>query len=187
MKQLNEELRTFVGLFDRMGVPYTVMGGIAVRAHGIPRPTQDLDFTVALERERLPELFAEARLLGYDVPEAHSAGEIDQIVGMPLVHMARNVEGRGIDVDLFLAESRFQQELLKRAKVEEIDDFMVSLVTPEDLILLKLLVRRARDMADVADILFTQGALDEEYLWRWAKILGVSQELEEVLREPPAI
>ncbi|HQU43702.1 MAG TPA: hypothetical protein PK867_12880, partial [Pirellulales bacterium] len=69
-------------------------------------------------------------------------------------------------MDLFLAESRFQRELVARSRPEQIDDLTVSVVTPEDLILLKLLARRPRDLADIGDILFIQGTLDEGYLRR---------------------
>jgi hypothetical protein len=38
MKDLAQALRDFVLLFERMGALYAVMGGIAVRVYGIPRP-----------------------------------------------------------------------------------------------------------------------------------------------------
>jgi hypothetical protein len=40
---LSETLRDFVQLFDGLHLPYAVMGGIAVRVYGIPRPTYDVD------------------------------------------------------------------------------------------------------------------------------------------------
>lgn len=83
--------------------------------------------------------------------------------------------------------SAFQQELLKRAKPEPLDDLVVYVVSPEDLILLKLLAHRPRDLADVGDILFTQGTLDEAYLRKWAEELGIRERLESVLAEPPPI
>ena len=43
---------------------------------------------------------------------------------------------------------------------------------------LKLLAARPRDLADVADILFVQGQLDERYLRYWAKELGIADALE---------
>lgn len=185
MNHVDEELRNFVRLFDSLGLDYAVMGGIAVRAHGIPRPTQDVDFTLAIERSRLPELFDAARDAGYDVPEAFAAGWVDYVAGMPLVRVGRYVEGHSIDVDLFLAESPFQLEVLARAKSEQIDDLTVRVVSPEDLILLKLLAHRPRDIADIGDILFVQGTLDEAYLRHWAVKLGVLTRLETVLAEPP--
>lgn len=185
MREVSKALEDFVRLFANLGVEYAVMGGIAVRTHGIPRPTQDVDFTVAIERSRLPEFYEAAGCLGYTVPEHHVSGWVDQVAGMPLVRVRRYVEGRGVDVDVFLAESPFQRELVGRARIEQIDDLPMRVVTAEDLILLKLLAHRHRDLADVGDILFTQGQLDEAYLRRWAKELGVLAELENVLAEPP--
>lgn len=187
MNELNQELRRFVRLFEQLKLRYAVMGGFAVRAHGIPRPTQDIDFTVALPRDRLAEFFAAAKQLGYGVPEPYEAGWVDQVGEMPLVRVERYVAGRGIDVDLFLAESPFQQELLLRARPERLDDIDLYIVTPEDLILLKLLAHRPRDLADIGDVLFTQGTLDEAYLRKWAEELGISAQLERVLAEPPPI
>ena len=59
----------------------------------------------------------------------------------------------------------------------------VWLVSPEDLVLLKLISHRPRDMSDIADVLFTQGQLDAAYLRHWAGELGVGDALERVLAE----
>lgn len=185
MIELSKALEDFSRLFESLGVDYAVMGGIAVRAHGIPRPTQDVDFTAAIERNRLPELYGAATRLGYTIPEKFASGWVDQVAGMPLVRIRRYTKEKGVDVDVFLAESSFQRELLARAKVEQVDDQPLRVVTPEDLILLKLVSHRHRDLADVGDILFTQGQLDEAYMRHWAKELGVLDELDQVLAEPP--
>jgi hypothetical protein len=185
MIELSKSLEDFSRLFESLGVDYAVMGGIAVRAHGIPRPTQDVDFTAAIERNRLAELFDAASRLGYTIPEEFASGWVDQVAGMPLVRIRRYAKGKGVDVDVFLAESSFQRELLARARTELVDDQPLRVVTPEDLILLKLVSHRHRDLADVGDILFTQGQLDVAYMRRWAKELGVIDELEKVLAEPP--
>ena len=36
------------------------MGGWAVRVYALPRPTYDIDFTIILDRDRLPALYAAA-------------------------------------------------------------------------------------------------------------------------------
>ena len=69
MTDLTAVIHDLVRIFDRLGMPYAIMGGIAVRAHGIPRPTYDVDFTLAVPRDRLGELFeAEDVALGADSP-----------------------------------------------------------------------------------------------------------------------
>lgn len=187
MTDLDDALREVTGLLDGLGVTYAVMGGVAVRVHGIPRATYDIDFTLALDRGRLPELYAELRGRGYTVPEVYDGGWVDQVGGMPLVKFRLYLSGRGIDIDVFLAESAYQRELLSRRRRHKVDGFDAWLVTAEDLILLKLIAGRPRDVADIGDVLFVQGQLDEAYLRRWADQLGVRGQLEAALAaQPPA-
>jgi hypothetical protein len=77
---------------------------------------------------------------------------------MPLVKFRLYLHGREVDVDAFLAETPFQEQLLSRRQRVALDNLEVWLVSPEDLILLKLLAGRPRDIADIGDVLFTQGA-----------------------------
>jgi predicted nucleotidyltransferase len=95
------------------------------------------------------------------------------------------LENHAIDVDVFLAESEFQQQIIARRQRVELDNSSLMLVSPEDLILLKLLAGRPRDYTDVQDILFTLGTLDEKYMRHWAKELGLSQKLEKALNQSP--
>lgn len=161
----------------------TVMGGIAVRVYGIPRPTFHVDCTIAIERSRLMELYQAVTALGYTVPEEYTKGWTDQIAGMPLVRFRLNLEGRTVDVDVFLAESAFQEELLTRRRQAAVDDRPVWLVSPDDLVLLKLIAGRPRDLLDVGDVLFTQGQLDTVYMRNWAAKLGVLDRLEKALSD----
>lgn len=183
MTDLTEPFRDFVRLFERERIPYALMGGMAVAAHGLPRPTHDVDFTISLPREQLPDFYAAATELGYTVPEAFEGGWVDQVAGMPLVRVQMWVRGKSIDIDVFLAESSYQRELLKRKVRVQVEGLEAWLVSPEDLILLKLIAGRPRDYGDVADILFVQSQLDETYLRRWAAALGVTERLEEALHQ----
>lgn len=181
MKDLIAALCEIAELFEKIGAPYAVMGGFAVRLYGIPRPTYDVDFTVALERQRLPAIYRSLEELGYTIPEQYATGWVDIVAEMPVVKVRLYSEGRGIDIDVFLAESAYQRQLLARRRREEVDGRPVWFVSAEDLVLLKLLSYRPRDVADVSNVLFTQGQLDEAYLRRWAEKLGVLPRLEEAL------
>ena len=183
MKDLTQALREIAGIFESMSACYAVMGGVAVRIHAIPRPTHDVDFTVALARERLPDFFDRAMDAGYTIAEPYLRGWVDQVSGMPLVKLRMYLQEHGIDVDIFLAESEFQASLLARRRHEDFEGGPIWFVSAEDLILLKLIAARPRDLLDVQDIFFTQGRLDEDYLRQWAAELGVSDRLDQVLRE----
>lgn len=183
MTDLSRALKDLVKLFEQFGAPYVVMGGIAVRVYGIPRPTHDVDFTAAIDRDRLGEFYEAVRDAGYTVPEQYESGWVDEVAGMPLVKVRLYLENRGVDIDIFLAESDYQKQLLNRRRREVLDGLPVNLVSPEDLILLKLLASRPRDIADIGDVLFTQGQLDEPYMLHWAEQLGTSEALEKLLAE----
>ncbi len=183
MNDVNRALREMTEIFDRLGLAYAVMGGIAVRTYGIPRPTYDVDFTLAIPRDRLNELYDLLAGQGYTIPDHYRSGWVDEVAGMPLVKFRIYSLGKGVDVDVFLAESSFQQELIRRRILAETGGESIWLVSPEDLVLLKLLANRARDLADIQDVMFTQGAMDLAYLEKWADFLGVSSRLKAALEQ----
>jgi len=183
MSNLADTLHSLVELLDKLSIPYAVMGGIAVRAHGVPRPTYDIDLTIVVERATLPELFACLRQIDYAIPEPYETGWVDELKGLPLLKLRRYIRDESLDVDLFLAEEDFLKQVMERRSKAEAEGRMIWLVSPEDLVLLKLLAGRPRDLGDISDVLFMQGRLDLRYMRRWANELGVAAELERRLAE----
>lgn len=185
-KSVEDVLWDVVDLCDSLKIEYAIMGGLAVRIHGIPRPTYDVDVQLSMpkvETERSWEDFLIAsELRGYEIPEIYRSGWRDQVGGMPLVKLKAWVEeGSSIDVDLFLNQTPFQNSVFSRRLQFPLDQRPVWCVTAEDLILFKLLANRPRDWADVADILFVQGELDRGYMQRWAEVLSISDRLDKAL------
>jgi hypothetical protein len=183
MTSLAETLHSLIELLDRLSIPYAVMGGVAVRAFGVPRPTYDIDLTINVERRSLPDLFAHLRELDYSIPDPYVTGWVDDIKGLKLLKLKRYLRHESLDVDLFLAESQFQKAVMDRRIKVEAEGRTIWLVSPEDLVLLKLLAGRPRDLGDVTDVLFMQGKLDTKYMRHWADDLGVTEELERSLAE----
>ena len=166
---VHRAVKDFVRLFQAQQLPYAVLGGLAARALGVPRPTWDVDFTVAVERDRLGDVFEEAKKLGYTVPPAYQAGWVDTVSGMPFVKLGVSIGDRSVDVDVFLAETDYLAEVIRRASTELLDDdFRIQVVSPEDLIVLKCVSYRPRDVIDIQDVMFMQGELDRNYMRQWA-------------------
>jgi hypothetical protein len=183
MKEVADTLHDFVQVLEAFQVPYAIMGGIAVRVYAIPRSTQDVDITVVCTDEILQKLLTSIEQRGYSVDDVYKTGWKDSVAGMPLVKCKRYMGSYPIDVDLFVCESAFQRSLMKRRRREMAEDQEYWLVSPEDLILLKLVAARLRDFSDAGDVLFMQGQLDEAYMRHWAIELGVLDKLEQVLKE----
>jgi hypothetical protein len=183
MKDIGETLRDFVEALESLHVPYAIMGGLAVRVYGIPRSTQDIDITVRCDDESLLSLLRLVEDRGYTVDEIYKRGRKDSVAGMPFIKCKRYLGTHPIDLDIFLCQSRFQQSLLDRRRREVASGCEYWLVSPEDVVLLKLIAARHRDCSDAEEVLVIQSQLDEDYLRHWAKELGVLANLEQILKE----
>ncbi len=181
-RNVEDILLEIVELCERLRLQYVVMGGLAVRVHGIPRPTFDVDLELTVNQGQLESFFDQASELGYTIAEPFRSGWRDEVGGMPVVKMRTYLQAdRGIDVDVFLNETPFQHSVMERREQFEIESKRLNFVTAEDLVPLKLLANRPRDLSDVADILFVQGQLDEAYMRLWADPLGIIDRLETAL------
>lgn len=180
-----EALWEIVGSLEAKQVDYAIMGGLAVRALAIPRPTNDVDLTIRCDADQLPMLLRSWESEHIQVPEIYLKGWLDRVAGMPLVKLKTQIDvDHFVDLDVFICESEFQRSLLKRRIRAQVDDEKsLWIVSPEDLILLKLLANRPRDLVDVADVLFVQGQLDEAYMHHWATILSITDRLNAALAE----
>lgn len=83
---------------------------------------------------------------------------------------------RGADetrLDLLIAKTPFEWEALERRKRATVLGSEAWVVSPEDLVVYKLIAFRGRDVDDIEDVIRTQakrGALiDWEYIDRWVK------------------
>ncbi len=173
----------FIAIFERLDIPYVVIGGFAVRAYALPRPTFDVDFTALISDDQLSDVLAEAEGLGYASPDSVTTGRLDRVRGVPVLKFHYFVGSNTIDADVFLAESSFQHSLLERRQLRETDGVQGWFATAEDVILLKLMAGRRKDLVDIGDILLVSGDLDVGYMRKWAEELGVAQPLEDALDE----
>jgi hypothetical protein len=155
MKGFDEVTCDLVTLFETEDIPYVLTGGLTVRIHAIPRPTYP--------RSELPHLYRRMEDLGYTIPAAQRTGWIDTVQGLPVVKCQVWVGDRAIDIDLFLAETQYQGQILTRRQRHRAAGLDAWFVSPEDLILL-ILAGRPKDKVDVGDVLFIQRKLDEPYL-----------------------
>lgn len=69
--QFDEVLRAFGDFFDREGIRYAIIGGVAVTTWGRARSTKDLDIAVALQDRKQVVAFAES--IGYETLQVTSA------------------------------------------------------------------------------------------------------------------
>lgn len=119
------------------------------------------------------------------MPDQFLGGWVNRVADMPLVKFRLNIDGHGLDIDVFLAESPYQEEIMRRRRLRELQGRQISVVSAEDLVLLKLIAARPRDLGDIDNVLLAKPGIDEDYIRRWAVPLGVAEKLEELLANRP--
>lgn len=146
------------------GIEAVVIGAVAAaRYRATPRETTDVDFLA-----RSLDGLAEAMLAdGFTV---HSVAEPDS--GEPYAVFIR---GKGLVVDVLLAETEYQRTAMDRA--------VDGVITAEDVIIHKLLAWRPRDRDDIASILGHGHQLDVDYIESWADAWEVRDRWEAAKRE----
>jgi len=138
-----------------------VIGGHAVLQYGLPRFTQAIDVTIALTpREAdnvLNSIEGSFRVLPRDIEKF-----IRDTWVLPVEH-----HETGVRVDLIFSISAFEREAIEKAREITAEDMPIRYISPEDLIVQKIIAGRAVDLEDAKGILDMQGErIDRERIER---------------------
>jgi len=174
-------LKVVAKRLDKAGIPYMVSGGIAVSYWGFPRTTHDIDIVIEAKKEDKDKIVDLFKKDFYISPEATE----DAIRTRFTFNIIHNKSGLKVDFWLIkkdsFGESEFKRRLKKKMFGEEI--FIIS---PEDLILSKLLgykeTQSDRRLEDAKSILKTS-KVDLNYIKTWAKKQSTIKILEEILKK----
>jgi hypothetical protein len=161
MKLLVEALRQLKDFFEREGIPYMVIGGLANAVWGRPRVTYDADLKVILGESSIAEF---GELVGqhfrFRRPDAISFAQRAYVL---LIYAIEQVP-----VDLGLAFLPYEIQAIERALPTDIMGVVMPVCTPEDLIIHKAITEREKDWLDIRGILMRQRErLDQHYIDRW--------------------
>jgi predicted nucleotidyltransferase len=163
-------------------VPAVVVGAVAASLLGRPRTTQDVDLLVLLDENRWEEFIASGRAFGFDQRHA----DVIRFAREARILLLRHAPSQ-TDVDMILGMLEFEHELLKRAITCKAGNLKVPLPRPEDLIVLKAIAHRARDVADIEGILDTQPKLDLAAVRRDVAELAAMIEMPEIVDDLEAL
>jgi hypothetical protein len=169
---LRAPLAAVEALLDRLNGRGVIIGGVAVTALGAPRFTADVDVVLLLSLSRLSELMraaAEAELL----PRIENA---ELFARRNRVLLLRH-EPSGIAVDVSLGMLPFEEEVVTRSELREFDGLRLRLPTVEDLIVLKAVAHRPKDLADIAALAQAHPELDRKRIEHWVREFGAVLEM----------
>ena len=136
-----------------IGVPWALVGGLAVSLRAEPRTTRDIDIAVAVDDDHQAErVVHELRQRGY-VLEVHL--EQDATDRLATVRLLEPAEGTTrIVVDLLFASSGIEPEIVDAAdSIDVAPGLVVSVARPGHLLALKTLANRRKDRADFEELL----------------------------------
>jgi hypothetical protein len=139
---------------------FLVVGGLAVVAVGEPRTTADADAIVFLSQAEAEALIRAAAEAGFEIREDV---ERERLATTGTLRFRR---GR-FQIDLITASLPFEDAAYGRASFHRLFGIRLPFPSPEDLILLKVLAGREKDMLDAAGVVRRHGdRLDVAYLER---------------------
>jgi len=141
--QLAEQLQS-------RGQEYALGGAIALGYWGEPRGTVDVDVTLFMPPERPSECVWLLQDIGCEFAPAKAAESLRE-------HGFCRVALAGMDVDVFLPIVPFYEAARARRKRVELGDRPIIVWDAESLAVFKMMFFRRKDLADVEQILRTQG------------------------------
>jgi Nucleotidyl transferase of unknown function (DUF2204) len=165
-------LRDLLAWWKAAKVSGAIIGGLAVALYTKPRATRDVDAVIDIELSSLDSFLkrGEARGFRSRIPDP-----------IPFAAQSRMVivthEESGIDVDMAIAGIPYETDAIARARPYKLGRLNVPLLTPEDLVVFKILAYRPVDKADVAHLFEFLPDLDVAFIRRHVE--GFAEMLEE--------
>lgn len=123
-------------------IAHAVSGSIAMAAHGYVRGTLDLDILVVTSALALPRAFEIARSRGF-------SGEDTELIASIRERSVASLRRGPLAVEFLVPVIPYHRTLLDRVVRFEVHGESVPFVSLDDLIILKMIWRRVKDLADV--------------------------------------
>jgi hypothetical protein len=138
-------------IFLKCGIPYALIGGYAVAAWGEERATRDIDLLCLSDSQELIKALKEDRL-----PFEHRIGDWDDPIS-EVIQLDMGDMGNPFEIDILFGIKNAPIDLFKRIRKLHVENSIIPVASPEDMVLLKLLAGSARDLEDAKSILQVQG------------------------------
>ena len=152
-----------------------IIGGVAASLLGEPRLTADADALLLISIDEVPMLIELAQAEGLHPRYA----DIVDFARRSRVVLLRHRES-GIDVDISLGLLPFEIEAVERSQEHRAGSLTVRLPTPEDLIILKAVAHRPKDMLDIEAVIAAQPHLDKARIAYWVRQFAELLEMPEL-------
>lgn len=161
---LLDALGGLVAWLQAARVPGVIIGGVAVSLLGRPRVTRDVDAVVLLEERGWSQFLSLGTRFGFK-PRGPDTIKFARKSRVLLVRH----EASRIDVDVVFGALPFERKLVEGARWVVVEGVRLPLPRPEDLIIMKAVAHRPRDLADIESLLDAHPKLDLQRIRRWVR------------------
>jgi hypothetical protein len=176
-------------VFESAGIRYAVGGAIALGFYAVPRATVDVDINAFIEPDKsLDDLLSVLQTAGFR-PDA----ELEQVRIQALSEGQFRGRMLGARVDVFVPSVPYYRLLADRRRQVPLLGRPIWILGPEDLVVLKMMFYRRKDLADVEAVLRDMGAgIELDYVRsRLVDLVGPSDpriaSFEEIVRDVSAV
>lgn len=141
-------LAALAAALHSLGARWYLFGAQAALIWGRPRLTADVDVTVRLDPEDPERLVRALEAAGFTLRVAPDADFVRRTRVLPFAY------GRdGLALDVVLAGPGLEEAFLERARTVTVAGVRVPVISPEDLIVTKILAGRPKDIEDIRGVL----------------------------------
>lgn len=152
-----ELLRSLAAAMREHDLQWYLFGAQAAIVWGSPRLSADVDVTAVIEPGIVGDYIAAMSSHGFELVVTDS-DFVSRNRVLPFIHRMS-----GMPLDVVLAGPGLEQEFLTRAIRVDVDGTRVPVISPEDLIITKILAGRPKDIEDIRSVIHERRAsLDEE-------------------------
>ena len=153
-------------ILEKEKIPYLLIGGLAVGILGEPRMTQDIDLILYIPKSAVAAFLKGLKKEHFSFNPAMTQNDLE-------LKGAFRISYGNLWVDFIVASTDFENSAFKRKLKIKLLGKEVNIPSPEDLILLKLIPGRERDILDIKSIIERHRTkLDMRYLENWAQKLS---------------
>lgn len=153
-------IKEIITALNSQNIHYALSGGIANIAWGIPRATQDIDILISISKIKLPSLLELFFSLGFK-------GDMKNLILTAQKEYFLRLEHRAFALEIFLPAIPYHNQILKRRVKYDFENIPAWFISLEDLVILKFLFHRSKDLADIKGILATRlHDIDTNYIMK---------------------
>ena len=151
------DYQTIFKEFNRLGIDYLVVEGLAVNFHGVPRMTYDIDLMILLQSDNILNLVNKLTQWGYkpkipinprDLADKSKRDSWIKDKGMLAVNFYSETLSIG-EIDIIIDSPIPYDKLKSKAITVELEEVKIPTISIHDLIELKSRAGRDQDLSDV--------------------------------------